>query len=174
MSLTISLHHVGPTARVGGQHRAAKLHPPLTRREHVLARAESPAGAVVATNSALMLGDRTGTWRRIAWAEIASAGWSRADHCLTVRLWPSEQDRDLHLEIAADERLAATVRERLESARLLSVPLELPNGVTAHVLALRDGDEVRWRVLSDMPLDSPDLQRACSRAIAEIRSLAGI
>ena len=174
MSLTISLHRIGTTARVRGQHRAAKPHPPLIRRERVLARCESRTGAVVATNFALLLGDRAGIWRRTAWAAIASAGWSRADHRLTVRLWPSEQDRDLRLHVAADEKLAAIVRERLDSVRLLCVPLELHNGLTAQVLALRDGDQVHWRVLADVSLDTPELQRACARAIAEIRSLAGI
>ena len=174
MSSTISLHRMGATARVRGQHRAAKPHPPLIRWERVLARCESRTGAVVATNYALLLGDRAGDWTRIAWAAIVSADWTRDDHSLTLRLWPSEHDPDRHLHVGADKKLAAIVRERLESVRLLYVPLELDDGITAHVLALREGDEVRWRVLSDVPLDRPELQRASARAIAEIRSLAGV
>jgi hypothetical protein len=174
MSLTISLHRIGVTNRVDGRHHAAKPHLPLLPHERVLGRCESSAEAAVATDRALMLGTDNGTWRRIAWTAVASAGWSPSDDCLTLRLWPSDNDRPAPLRVAADERLAAIVSERVEAQRLLCVPIELQNGITGHVLALRDGDDVQWRVLTSASLDAPSLQRACALAITEIRSLAGI
>jgi hypothetical protein len=172
MSLTISLHRISPAARDAGRHRAADRNPPLARSERILGRGESSTGAVVATDLALLLGDHRGTWRRIGWADIASAQFSAADQCLAVRLWPDGPDQ--RFRVPVDSRLAAIVRERVEAARLLSVPVRLDGGITGRVLALRDGDAVRWRVLTDAAIDSVELQRESEAAIAEIRSLAGI
>jgi hypothetical protein len=176
MSFSISLHFGWPSSTAGtrGRHRAAERVPPLTHHERVLERTESSTGSVVATDQALLLGNRGGTWRRIAWAEIASAGWSHSDHCLILRLWASGDHPYRNVRVAAHERLAAIARERVQFQRLLCVPVELDNAITGHVIAVRDGDDVRWHVVADASLDSPALQRACARAISEIRSLAGI
>src|SRR5262249_29108931 len=147
---------------------------PLARKERILGHRESLNGSVVATDRALLLRERNGTWQRIGWTAISWAAWSEGDHCVTLRLWPTGHDSHQRVRVAADRRLAAVVRERVEYQRLLCVPVELPGNITGWVVALRDGDEVRWRVLADTPLDSPALRDACALAIAEIRSLAGL
>lgn len=174
MAYSLSLHRVGPAARGAGKHRAKGVLPPLGHKERVLGRYDSGAGQAVATDHALLLGDRAGTWRRFAWPSIAGATKSPADQSLTLRLWPSGADSPQHVHVAVDHRLAAIIRERIDYHQLLSVPVELPNGITGRVLALRDGDAVRWLVSADAPLDSPAVQRACEAAIDEIRSLSGL
>jgi hypothetical protein len=171
MSFSISLHRIGPAARVSGRHRAAVAPPSVADKERVLARFESSTGSVSATEQALLLVS-SGARQRIEWAAIASATWS-ADS-LTLRLWPNGNHSPALLRLAADKRLAAVVRERVEYQRLLSVPVQLPHGLTGRVLALRDGAGVRWRVLADASLETPELRRACELAIAEIRSLSGL
>jgi hypothetical protein len=160
---------------MGGRHRAAAIqHPPLARHERILRRSETINGSVVATQDALLLGDRVGAWQRIGWVAVAAVGWSARDGCLSLRLWPDGEDQYRDIAVAADARLAAIVAERVDSVRVLSVPVRLPSGINARVLALRDGDAVQWRVLTDRPIESPGLQQECARALAEIRSLAGI
>jgi len=173
MSFSIPLR-IGPAARLGGRHRTATTRPASADGERILARAESQTGSIVATEYALLLGDRTGTWRRIAWPAVASTAWSPTDRCLTLRLWPTDDGPQDRVRVAVGERLAAIVRERVEYQRLLCVPVELPPGIKGWVVAVRDADHVRWHVLADAPLDSPALRAACAAAVAEIRSIAGL
>jgi hypothetical protein len=146
----------------------------LAGNDRILGRTGSRTGQAVATEHALVLGDHAGNWRRIDWAAIASAAWSPSDQSLTLRLWPTGDPEPEQIRLAGEERFAVIVRERVEYQRLLSVPVELATGILARVVALRDGDAVRWRVVVDRPLDSPALQDACTRAMAEIRSIAGL
>jgi hypothetical protein len=130
MSFSISLHRISPIARLGGGHRTAEPLPPLARKERILAHRESRTGSVMATDRALMLRERDGTWRRIAWTAISSAAWSHVDHCLTLRLWSTGHDSHQQVRVAADNRFAAVVCERVEFQRLLCVPVELPGDIT--------------------------------------------
>jgi len=172
MTFSISLHRVGPAARVSGRHRAVAAPPPAADKERVLARFESSTGSVSATEQDLVIVNGSGARQRVQWAAIATATWSAES--LTLHLWPNGNDSPAPLRLAVDKRLAAVVRERVEYQRLLCVPVQLPHGITGRVLALRDGTEVRWRVLADTSLATPEFHRACESAIAEIRSLAGL
>lgn len=174
MAFSVSLHRVPSTIRLAGRHRAAEPLPPLAKKERILGRCESHTGPAIATERGLLLGAGDGMWQRIGWPAVVSAAWSPIDKSLTVRLWPGDHDSIVQVRVTADQRFATIVRERVEYHRVLSVPVELVDGITGRVLALRDGDEIRWRVVADASLDTPALQRACAVAIAEIRSLAGL
>lgn len=175
MSFSVHLPRVSSTVRLGGRHRSTKRLPRLAQKDHVLVRGGSRAAPVIATDRALMLGHPDGTWQRINWAMIATATFSPIDRRLTLRLWPDdERDAAVQVHFAADQRIAAAVRERVEFHRLLSVRVELTTGLGGRVVALREADGVRWRIVADAPLNSPALRRAAADAIAEIRSLAGL
>ena len=174
MAFSVSLHRGIPAVRVPAKHRAAKPVPPLAKKERTLARCESGAESVIATDQALLVGDRDGSWRRFDWASVASATWSPVDNSLTMQLWPHGDATPRRVQIRADRRIAATADERVQFHRILAVPVELPGGDIGHVVAVRVDDEVRWHVWADASVDSPAVRQACAAAIAEIRSLAGL
>lgn len=174
MAFSLSLHTARPSLRTAGKHRAANTLPRLVQKERVLGRYESPAGSAIATEHALVISAPERTSQRIAWAAVAQAAWSPVDQSFTLKLWPDGHEPPLHVRLAADRRLAVIIRERVQFHRVLSVPIALPGGISGQVDALRDGNEVRWRVFADAPLDTPALRDACDVAIAEIRSLAGL
>ena len=175
MSFTLPWHlgHSHSASRAEAKHRRAEPQPLLERKERVLYRVDSATGISVATNQALIHSERTGSWRRIAWSDIASIGWSQVDNRFTLHLWPSESAALPPVRLVADARLAALARERVGAHLLLCVPVDL-DGNTGTVIAVRDGEGVRWRVILKKPTDDPETRRACAEAIAEIRGLAGI
>jgi hypothetical protein len=175
MSFTIPWHlgHLHSSSHEEAKHRRAEAKPLLERNERILYRVVSASGTSVATDRALLYSDRPSAWRRISWSDIAAVDRSRIVGRLALRLWPDEPNARPRLDVVADTRLAAVVRERIEAHRLLCVPIDL-DGNRGHVIALRDGAGVRWRVTLEKPTDNPATRRACADLIAEIRGIAGI
>jgi hypothetical protein len=150
--------------------------PRLASGEHILRRFTNEAGQVIATDRALYRDGADRGWLRIAWPDIAIVGWSRAEHALTLRLWPSgASDREVRLP--GDPALAAFADERVAATQLLITHTEIERGLIATVTAVRrpEDDAVRWWVLIDdhEATDDPAFQAACARVIAELRGLTG-
>ena len=149
--------------------------PPLAAGERLLRRFTSDAKQIVATDRALYRESAAGQWLRIAWPDIALVGWSRGQHELTLRLWPSGGGHEIR--IPGDAALAAFADERVAATRLLITHAEIRPGLIATVTAVRctDDDSVLWRVVVDGhdAADDPALRDACGRLIAELRGLAG-
>jgi hypothetical protein len=130
----------------------------------------------VGTDHALYVRNGHDAWRRTSWADVASVGWSRQDHCVEVRTWSADCNSST-FRVAADARFAAFANERVSATRLLSTRAEIVPGVSGLVVAVRDGgsDVVRWQIVVD-PHDAVDgaaLRAGCARLIAEVRGLAG-
>lgn len=157
------------------QHRRIAAKPPLAHGERVLRRCRG-GGQLVVTDRALY--ERTGDdgWRRIPWADIAIAGWSRAESVLVLRLWTACADGP-HIRITGDASVAALVEDRVAAARVLVRRVELRPGVGGTVVAVRDADHdvVQWRLLvAGQELRADDeLRTTAERVIAEIRRIAG-
>lgn len=175
MSFTISwpFGHTHSTSHTQARHRRGKPLPQLARGERVLGRVDSATGTSVATNQALLLTEGIAAWRRIDWADVAALDRSPTDDRLVVRLWPDVAGRHPLVALVADQRLVAVARERISAAQVLRVPVDV-HGRTGTVVASRKGDDISWRVVFDQPVDDPVVHRAAERALAEIRSIAGI
>lgn len=131
---------------------------------------------LVATARALYREGPDGDWLRIAWPAIAVVGWSRAQHVITLRLWPSAAVGD-EIRVPGDAALAAFADERVAATRLLLTQAEIRPGLIASVAGLRDPDDgtVRWRVLVDGQdvAGDPAFREGYEQLLADLRQLAG-
>lgn len=166
--------HTQSAIRPRARHRRVKTRPLLTLNEKIRYRVDSETGSSVATNKALLHLDGAGVWRRVAWSDIAAIDGSGDQGHLILHLWPVGPAVLPSIKVAADARLDAVVRERLDHHRLLCVPVDL-DGNAGSVIALREADGgVRWVAVLDKPTTEPASRRACADLIAEIRSLARV
>lgn len=149
--------------------------PPLAERERILRRFRQDAEQLLATDRALYRARAGEDWLRIAWTDIAIVGWSRADHVLSLRLFPSAGG-EREMRMPGDAVIAAFADERVAATRLLLTHAEIRPGMIATVTAVRADDAtVCWRVVfdDDEAATDPALGDACERLIAELRGLAG-
>jgi hypothetical protein len=157
--------------------RSAYLPATLARNERVLAHADiAHDGVAVGTDRALHIRDGHGLWRRIAWTDVASAGWSPAQATTVVRLWPDDPRAEREMHLPTRPGFGAFAAERVSSTRLLSRHVQVTADATAHVTALREPGEVEviWRVYFDSAGAADDGDRAVGlqRTLAELRALA--
>jgi hypothetical protein len=140
----------------------------------VLRRFCTAGQELVGSDCALYERRADGSWARFSWADIATVGWSRVEHALVLRLWPTSP-AGLEIRISGDGVLAAFVADRVAAARVLERHVELRPGVVGTVIAVRErGGVIRWRLLvgGREPL-TPEVREIGERVIAEIRGIAG-
>lgn len=132
-------------------------------------------GTALGTDRALIINAAAGCSRRIRWADIAEAAWSRARGSTVISMWPDGSGRRERLELPTDRRLASLAVDRIAAAQVLRRRVWLTERVAATVLATRaSGEDVIWRVLVDGGGENnPDVANAARRVVAELRGLAG-
>lgn len=125
---------------------------PLQPGERVIAFAhERGDGWVVATERALLAGDR-----RTEWTDVTHAQWYDEEQVLAVDLLPGGPP-SFRLSLAEPGRLPETVRERVMASIVLSRRISLPGGAARVVARRADrSDETVWQVVADEGTDLAD------------------
>lgn len=164
-----------PTSAVARLHRrvAGRFTGP---QERVLARCRMRhGGSAVGTDRALIITSVDGSQRRVSWTDIADAAWSPITRSTIISLWPDGRDPLTRIDLPTERWFAALAAERVAATQILRRHVRLTGAAAATVLALRAVDgEVAWRVIVDGgEHDDPDLERAISRVVAELRDLTG-
>jgi hypothetical protein len=166
-----------PARGIARIHRRLPAGLVLERRERVLAAVRlRGGGTAVSTDHELIIVSAQGYARRVRWTDIADAAWSPTSATTVVSLWPNGSEHAVSIAVPTDRRFAALAADQVAAAQVLRRRVQLTDAAAATVLATRStgDDAMTWRVFVDSGHeDDPDIARAASRAVAELRALAG-
>jgi hypothetical protein len=126
---------------------------------------------VVATDRALVDGDR-----RTAWTDVTHAQWYDEDKVLAVDLLPGTGS-SFRLRLTDPRMVPETVRERVMDSIVASRRLPLPGGGGARMVARRGegSDEMIWQVIADAGTDlaDSDTRARVDAALADLQAELG-
>ena len=126
-------------------------------------------GWLVATERALLAGDR-----RTLWTDVVHARWDDEQQVLAVDLAPGA-GTSMRLALTDPGRLPETVHERVMASIVVTRRVPVPGGWVRVVG--RDGGDgvVRWQVIADPGVDAAadDVRTAADSAVAALRAELG-
>jgi hypothetical protein len=144
---------------------------PLEPGERVIAAARDRGQHwVVATERALLIGDR-----RTPWTDVVHAQWDDEQQLLAVDLAP-RAGTSMRLALTDPGRLPETVHERVMDSIVLSRRVPVPGGAVRVVARRGDGsEETLWQVVPDAGTDlaDPAVRDRVETSLSELRAELG-
>jgi hypothetical protein len=136
----------------------------------IAAARDSAGGWVVATERALLAGDR-----RVPWTDVLHARWDDEQQVLAVDLAVGGGS-SMRLALADPGRLPETVHERVMSSIVMSRRVPVPGGGVRVVARRGDGsDQTLWQVVPDDGTDLavPAVRDRVDAALSDLRAELG-